>query len=81
VTNTSQSTITGWQVGWTWPAGQTISEFWSSSITQSGSSVTATNLSWNSTLGPNQSVTFGFNGQATSAGNNPAPSSFTCTAS
>lgn len=81
VTNTSQSTITGWQVGWTWPAGQTISEFWSSSITQNGSSVTATDLSWNGTLGPNQSTTFGFNGQATSTGNNPAPSSFTCTAS
>jgi mannan endo-1,4-beta-mannosidase len=79
ITNTGTSTMTGWTVQWDYTAGQTVEEpGWNATVTQSGATVTAVNAAWNGTLAPNQSTSFGFNGQAASAGNNPAPAAFTC---
>jgi mannan endo-1,4-beta-mannosidase len=78
ITNTGSSTISGWTVGWSYSAGQTISPpGWNATVTPSGSSVTATNAAWNGTISPSQSTSFGFNGTATSIGNNPSPTAFT----
>ena len=66
--------INGWTLTWSFPAGQTVTQAWNASLTQSGSAVTATNLSWNAAVGTNARVSFGFNGSWTSA--NPAPTSF-----
>lgn len=77
VTNTGSSTINGWTLQFTFPAGQSIREGWSATWSQQGSTVTATNLDWNRTLPPGQSTTIGFNGAMTAIGNNPSPTSFT----
>jgi mannan endo-1,4-beta-mannosidase len=76
ITNTGSQAINGWSLVWDYPAGQTVNDYWGSTITQSGSTVTAANVGWNGTIPPNGSTNFGFNGLATSAGNNPAPTAF-----
>ncbi|GGK67874.1 hypothetical protein Sme01_09020 [Sphaerisporangium melleum] len=81
VTNLGDA-INGWRLTWSFPAGQTISQLWNGSYTQSGTQVTVTNASYNGSLATGASTTFGFNGSWT--GSNPAPASFalngvTCT--
>jgi endo-1,4-beta-xylanase len=46
----------GWTVKWTFADGQTISQLWGGTVSQSGSSVTVTPASWNNT----PPATFGF---------------------
>jgi len=60
------------------PNGQTVSQSWGATITSSGSTATARNVSYNGTLAPGESTTFGFIG--TWNGTNGAPS-VSCTAS
>lgn len=75
VTNGSAAR-SSWTVGWTFPNGQTINQLWNGSYTQSGSSVTARNASYNGALGSGASTTFGFTGTWT--GSNGAPASLSC---
>jgi endo-1,4-beta-xylanase len=75
VTNGS-SARSSWTVGWTFPNGQTITQIWSATETQSGSAVTAKNMSYNGSLSAGTSTTFGFLGSWT--GTNNAPSSVSC---
>uniref|UniRef100_UPI001CED1189 cellulose-binding domain-containing protein n=1 Tax=Streptomyces sp. HPF1205 TaxID=2873262 RepID=UPI001CED1189 len=67
--------VSSWQVGWTFASGQTVTQLWNGSYTQSGSQVTVTNASYNGSLATGASTAFGFNGAFTSS--NPVPSSFT----
>jgi Glycosyl hydrolase family 12/Cellulose binding domain len=67
VKNTSTSTKNGWNLAWTWPSGQTITNLWNGIYTQSGSSVSVTNASYNGTLSPGQSTTVGFTANGSSA--------------
>ncbi|WP_182909140.1 cellulose binding domain-containing protein [Microbispora sp. H13382] len=74
--------INGWKLTWSFPAGQTITQLWNGTHTQSGSQVTVTNLSYNGGIPTGGSTEFGFNGSWN--GSNPVPSSFalngvTCT--
>ncbi|WP_203855141.1 family 43 glycosylhydrolase [Plantactinospora mayteni] len=74
--------VNGWQLTWSFGAGQTITQLWNGSFTQSGPNVTVTNTDWNGSLPTNGSASFGFNGSSTSS--NPVPTSFalngtTCT--
>jgi hypothetical protein len=71
------SAINGWRVTWTFANGQTISQAWNATISASGSAVTATNVSFNGSLGAGASATFGFLGSWN--GSNTAPT-LTCTA-
>ncbi|MFG2050544.1 non-reducing end alpha-L-arabinofuranosidase family hydrolase [Micromonospora sp. NPDC048935] len=66
--------VTSWTLTWSYAAGQTVTQAWSTSLTQSGSAVTAKNVSYNGSIGTNATVAFGFNGSWT--GSNPAPTSF-----
>ncbi|MEV4489714.1 glycoside hydrolase family 9 protein [Micromonospora coxensis] len=76
VTNTGTSTINGWTLAFTFPnAGQKVGQGWSATYTQTGTAVTATNVSYNGTLAPGASTSFGFNG--THTGTNPKPTAFT----
>jgi alpha-L-fucosidase len=70
--------ISGWTVTWTFPSGQTITQLWNGSVTQSGANVTVTNAAYNGALGAGASTTFGFIGAASGA--NTAPSGLTVTA-
>ncbi|HET8841139.1 MAG TPA: cellulose binding domain-containing protein, partial [Ktedonobacteraceae bacterium] len=60
---------------WTFANGQTITQFWNGSYTQSGSTVSATNLSYNGTIAPGGNTNFGFNGAW--SGSNANPTVFT----
>jgi hypothetical protein len=77
VTNTGSAPLDSWQLGWTFPGSQAISDLWNGSYTQSGGHVTVTNESYNGTLAPGASTTLGFT--ATFSGSNTAPSSVSCT--
>lgn len=72
------SAISGWTVTWTYANGQQVSQAWNASITSSGSTVTARNVSYNGALGAGGSATFGFLGSSTSTNSVP---SLSCTAS
>src|SRR5690606_41215009 len=63
VQNSGTSTINGWTVQWNFPNGQTISQLWNGTVSSSGAGVTVTNLSYNGTLAPDASTTFGLNGK------------------
>jgi hypothetical protein len=76
--------LTTWTLTWSFSAGQTVTQAWNTSLTQSGSAVTARNVSYNGSVATNGTVSFGFNGSWT--GSNPAPTDFavngvTCTGS
>jgi endo-1,4-beta-xylanase len=70
------SARTSWTVTWTFPSGQSISQLWNGTVTQSGSAVTVHNVSYNGTLGAGASTSFGFIGSWT--GSNAAPSAVSC---
>jgi beta-xylosidase len=67
-------TLNGWQLSWTFAAGQTVTQLWNGTVTQSGAQVTVTNASFNGTVATGASANFGFNGSWTST--NPAPTGF-----
>jgi cellulase/cellobiase CelA1 len=77
ITNTGTTAINGWTLQFSFANGQTISQLWNGTYTQSGANVTITNLSYNGSLAPGQSLTSapGFNGSWN--GTNAAPTSFT----
>lgn len=74
VTNTGSSAINGWTLTWSFSGGQQVTSAWNATVTQSGSSVTARNMSYNGSLAPGANTSFGF--QGTHNGNNPTPSAF-----
>jgi len=75
ITNTGSSPINGWTLTYTLPAGQQITNSWNATVTQSGSSVTARNISWNGTIAPGGTASFGY--QGTLSGSYASPTSFT----
>ena len=77
ITNTGTTPINGWSLQFSFPNGQTISQLWNGSYTQSGSSVTITNVSYNGTIaaGGTLSSSPGFNGAWN--GTNAPPTAFT----
>jgi cellulase/cellobiase CelA1 len=75
VANAGTGIRNGWTVKWTFPGSQQLTQMWNATYTQSGEQVTATNASYDGTIQPGASVTFGFQG----TGTNTSPSSVTCT--
>jgi hypothetical protein len=67
--------VTSWTLVWSFSGGQTVTQAWNATVTQSGSQVTAKSVSYNSSLATNASTSFGFNGSWTAS--NPTPTSFT----
>ncbi|WP_115719275.1 ExeM/NucH family extracellular endonuclease [Gallaecimonas mangrovi] len=64
ITNTSSSPIYGWQVGWSFTDGSTITGSWNATLSGSGP-YSASHLDWNRKVEPGQTVQFGFVGQGT----------------
>ncbi|WP_236239927.1 glycoside hydrolase family 18 chitinase [Streptomyces sp. CC228A] len=62
VTNTGTATLNSWTVEWDFPSGTSVTSAWDADVTSSGTHWTAKNKSWNGTLAPGASVSFGFNG-------------------
>ncbi|GIF38195.1 cellulose binding domain-containing protein [Actinoplanes xinjiangensis] len=67
--------IADWSLVFTFPAGQSITQLWGGSVTQSGTTVTVRNAGWNGSVATNGKASFGFNGSWT--GSNPVPAAFT----
>ncbi|GAA2430165.1 extracellular catalytic domain type 1 short-chain-length polyhydroxyalkanoate depolymerase [Streptomyces glaucus] len=75
ITNTGTTAVNGWKLGFTLPAGQTVTGGWGATYTPASGAVTATNAAYNGTLAPNASVTVGY--QASHTGDSAAPRAFT----
>jgi hypothetical protein len=60
ITNTGTAAINGWTLKWSFANGQVISSAWNSTVTQAGTAVTATNVSYNGTIATGQQAEFGF---------------------
>ncbi|MEH0841938.1 cellulase family glycosylhydrolase [Micromonospora sp. CPCC 205711] len=70
--------VNGWSTTWTFTGGQTISQSWSTTLSNSGSTYTGRNVDYNGRLGAGASTTFGF--IASWNGTNAIPA-VSCTAS
>lgn len=68
VKNTSKETVRGWDLGWTFDGSDTVDTIWGATVDQDGAEVTASSLSWNSTIKPGHSVTFGYIGSPNPSG-------------
>lgn len=72
ITNTSGTTLKGWQVSWDYADASTFRSGWSATLTGAGTgSGTATPASWNADIAPGQTITFGFTSDKASPGSNP----------
>ncbi|MFD5428457.1 glycosyl hydrolase family 18 protein [Streptomyces sp. NPDC127084] len=70
VRNTGTTAITSWTVEWDFPSGTSVTTAWDADVTSSGTHWTARNKSWNGSLAPGASVSFGFNGAGPGAPSN-----------
>ncbi|HEU5111065.1 MAG TPA: lytic polysaccharide monooxygenase [Micromonosporaceae bacterium] len=59
--------INGWRVTLTYPSAVTVAQAWSATVT-AGTTVTATNVSYNGRLSAGGSTTFGYNAQSSGSG-------------
>lgn len=75
IRNTGTTTIDGWTLGFSFANGQTVTNMWGGTPTQTGGSVSVAPASYTSTIHPNGSVTVGFTGGQ--SGTNAAPAAFT----
>ncbi|WP_211234655.1 cellulase family glycosylhydrolase [Glycomyces arizonensis] len=61
VSVTAGESLGGWTLTWTWPGGQTVQSQWNADLSQSGSSVTASDVGWNGSIASGQTKeVFGF---------------------
>ncbi|WP_405602146.1 glycoside hydrolase family 18 chitinase [Streptomyces sp. NBC_01410] len=67
VKNTGTTSLSSWTVEWDYPSGTVVTSAWDADVTSSGTHWTGKNKSWNGTLAPGASVSFGFNGSGSGA--------------
>jgi cellulase/cellobiase CelA1 len=75
IANTGATAVSGWTLAFTFPGDQVVTNAWNATVRQSGAAVTATNLSYNGTIAPAASVSFGF--QGTWRASDASPTAFT----
>jgi endoglucanase len=73
ITNTGTTTVDGWTARFAFTGDQKIREGWTAGLTQSGATVSAGNVSYNTRIQPGATVTFGFNALMSGAYANPSP--------
>lgn len=69
IMNHSTRTYGGWTASWAWPSGQTLAQVWNGTSGGSGTNVTVRNATWNGTIAPEGTTTFGFLGTYTGSTN------------
>ncbi|MFI5839040.1 glycoside hydrolase family 6 protein [Catenuloplanes sp. NPDC051500] len=67
--------VSSWRVAFTVGGAVTLSNGWNGTWTQSGTTLTASNVAWNGAVPAGGTISTGF--QATHNGTNPAPTAFT----
>jgi hypothetical protein len=76
IQNTGSSALTSWKLTWTFANGQTVSNLWNGTATQSGANVSVTSMSYNSNIAAGATLTgVGFNGTWNGT-TNAVPASF-----
>jgi endoglucanase len=70
--NTGATTLSGWELAWSFNDDQKITQAWSAQVTQTGRNVVAKPAQWNTTVPAGGSVNFGFNGTSSGQAANPA---------
>lgn len=75
IRNTGTAAIDGWTLGFAFANGQTVTNMWGGTPTQTGGAVSVAPASYTSTIAANGSVTVGFTGSQ--SGTNAAPAAFT----
>ncbi len=75
VANTGGSALNGWTLGFTLPAGQTVTNSWNATLSGGSGAVTARNAAHNGSIPAGGSTSFGF--QGTYSGGFASPSGFT----
>jgi endo-1,4-beta-xylanase len=76
IINNGTTALSNWTLTWSFANGQTITQLWNGSETQSGANVTVTNLSYNGSIPAGGSYTgMGFNGSWNNA-TNAVPTAF-----
>jgi endoglucanase len=70
----SGAALNGWQLTWSFPGNQRITNLWNGALSQIGQSVMVNNASFNGNLPTGGSASFGF--QASYSGSNAAPTNF-----
>ncbi|GIE97400.1 cellulose binding domain-containing protein [Paractinoplanes rishiriensis] len=80
VTNGGSAAVRAWIINWDFTNGQTVTQLWGGTVTQTGSAVRVTNAAWNGSLAAGASTTFGFLGNSTGT-TNPVPSPVSCSVS
>ena len=81
ITNSGTTTMNGWNVTWTFANGQNIYQNWEGSLVQMGANESVTNLSYNGTIAPSGSRTFGFLATWSLVNNAPTMFGGTCSGS
>ncbi|MFI9365825.1 cellulose binding domain-containing protein [Kitasatospora sp. NPDC053057] len=74
VVNNGLGQVNGWSLGFTFPGDDSITNSWNASVSQSGPSVNAGNVSYNAAVPQGGSVQWGF--KATWSGSDANPSAF-----
>ncbi|WP_431934492.1 cellulose-binding domain-containing protein [Micromonospora sp. RP3T] len=64
--------VSSWTVTWTYPGDQRVTNGWNATVTQSGSTVTARNVSYNGSIPAGGSTEFGVQGTFSAGGGAPA---------
>jgi len=64
----------GWELAWSMPGNQKITDLWNGHFSQSGNRVAVANETWNGQVGSGDIVDFGFNGSY--SGSNALPGEF-----
>nr|WP_190042157.1 glycoside hydrolase family 18 chitinase [Streptomyces filamentosus] len=67
IKNTGTTSISSWNLEWDYPSGTRVTSAWDATVTNSGDHWTAKSVSWNGTLAPGASVSFGYNGSGSGA--------------
>jgi sugar lactone lactonase YvrE len=76
INNTGTTAIKSWTLKWSFANGQTITQIWNGTETQSGANITATSMSYNGSIPAGGSYTgMGFNGSWNNS-TNAIPASF-----
>ncbi|MFK0160147.1 glycosyl hydrolase family 18 protein [Streptomyces sp. NPDC090499] len=70
VKNTGTTAISSWTVEWDYPSGTSVTSAWDADVTSSGTHWTAKNKSYNGSIAPGASVSFGFNGAGSGSPSN-----------
>jgi len=75
VANTGSTALNGWALGFTLPAGQTVTGSWNTTLSGSSGALTARNVSHNASIPAGGNATFGFQGSL--SGSYASPTAFT----